>query len=146
MVTRFLPAPLFGQLVAINVWLARPHSFGDGEPTESSGTPRAASKPSAPRRRGSGSARRSNGGRAPRGANRAAVLRVLADRPGVSVAELSSAAAVAKPVLYNLLRTLEQRGEIAKEQLPSGSTGYRLAPEAPAEPANVVPQPVAEPS
>jgi hypothetical protein len=77
--------------------------------------------------------------RAPRGANRAAVLRVLGDRPGVSVAELSSASGVARPVLYSLLKTLEQRGEIAKEQLPGGSTGYRLAPEVPAEPASDAP-------
>jgi DNA-binding IclR family transcriptional regulator len=73
------------------------------------------------------------------------VLRVLGERPGVSVAELSSAAGVAKPVLYNLLETLEQRGEIAREQLPGGSTGYRLASQAPAEPASDVPEPAAEP-
>jgi hypothetical protein len=121
-------------------------ALGGVEPADGSGTARAASRPSASRRRGSGSARRSSAARAPRGSNRAAVLRVLADRPGVSVAELSSAAGVAKPVLYNLLKTLEQRGEISKEQLPGGSTGYRLVPDAPAEPASAVPQPVAEPS
>src|SRR3954447_13449249 len=39
---------------------------------------------------------------APRGANRASVLRVLGERPGVSVNELSGAAGVGKPVLYTL--------------------------------------------
>src|SRR4051812_5829254 len=72
---------------------------------------------SAPRsssRRGSTSSSRAAGRarvgaarpRAPRGANRAAVLKVVAERPGVSVSELSSASGIAKPVLYNLLKTL----------------------------------------
>jgi len=60
--------------------------------------------------------------RAPRGANRAAVLGVLGERPG----ELSSAAGVARPVLYALLKTLEERGEVLKEPLPGGTAGYRL--------------------
>jgi MarR family len=84
--------------------------------------------------------------RAPRGANRAAVLRVLGDRPGVSVAELSAASGVAKPVLYNLLRTLEQRGEITKEQLPGDSTGYRLAPEEPTQRPSDAPDSILETS
>ncbi|WP_196807594.1 helix-turn-helix domain-containing protein [Candidatus Solirubrobacter pratensis] len=88
-------------------------------------TPREPPAPSTRRRTSS----RHSSGRAPRGANRAAVLRVLGDRPGVSVTELSSASGVTKPVLYNLLRTLEQRGEISREELPGGTTGYRLAPD-----------------
>ena len=52
---------------------------------------------------------------------------VLAERPGVSASESSSAAGVARPVLYALLKTLEERGEVAKEQLPGGSTGDRVA-------------------
>ena len=56
------------------------------------------------------------------------MLGVLAERPGVSASELSSAAGVARPVLYALLKTLEERGEVAKEHLPGGTTGYRLAP------------------
>lgn len=109
-------------------------------PTAPSAAPaeRAAAKPSARRPRRSGAPRRSSA-RAPRGANRASVLRVLGERPGVSVAEMSSASGVARPVLHNLLRTLEQRGEITKEQLPGGSTGYRLALQAPAEPARDAP-------
>jgi hypothetical protein len=82
---------------------------------------------SAPRRRGRAKTRAGSAKRAPRGANREAVLRVLGERPGVSVNELSAASGVDRPVLYNLLKTLEARGEIAKEQLPGGNTGYRLA-------------------
>ena len=64
--------------------------------------------------------------RAPRGANGAAVLAVLGERPGASAGELSSASGVARPVLYAVLKTLEERGEIMKEGLPGGATGYRL--------------------
>jgi hypothetical protein len=69
------------------------------------------------------------GPRAPRGANREAVLRLLDDRPGVGVSELAGATGVKKPVLYALLARLLQEGEVVKEALPSGSTGYALARE-----------------
>jgi DNA-binding IclR family transcriptional regulator len=68
---------------------------------------------------------------------------VLEERPGVSVAELVAASGVQRTVLYTLLKTLEQRGEVAKEQLPGGSTGYRVAAQAPAEPAATAPEPPA---
>jgi hypothetical protein len=100
----------------------------------------AATTPSSPSPRRGARPRRSSGPRAPRGANRAAVLRVLEERPGVSVAELASASGVGRTVLYGLLKTLEQRGEVAKEQLPGGTTGYRLAPPAPVEPAPAAPE------
>jgi hypothetical protein len=64
--------------------------------------------------------------RAPRGANRAAVLKVLGERPGVGVTELAAASGVAKPVLYNLLATLTKRGEVVAQALPGGGTGYSL--------------------
>jgi IclR helix-turn-helix domain len=65
--------------------------------------------------------------RAPRGANRAAVLGVIGERPGVSARELAAASGVGRGTLYALLRTLTQRGEIETQQLPSGHTGYTLA-------------------
>jgi hypothetical protein len=108
--------------------------------TRSARTITPASAPAARTRRRSPS-RRPNGSRAPRGANRAAVLRVLDERPGVSVAELAAASGVQRPVLYTLLKTLEQRGEIAKEPLPGGSTGYRHAPQAPNDPPAVAAKP-----
>ena len=102
-----------------------------------------ASTPAARTSRRSSSRRHSTGTRAPRGANRAAVLRLLEERPGVSVAELASASGVARTALYTLLKTLEQRGEVARAQLPGGSTGYRLAPSAPAEPPAAASEPPA---
>lgn len=66
--------------------------------------------------------------RAPRGANRAAVLRVLGERPGVSAAELAAATGIKKPVVYALLSRLIEDTEATKASLPSGSLGYSLAP------------------
>ena len=45
--------------------------------------------------------------RAPRGANRAAVVGALSERPGASANELSAASGVGRPVLYALLKRLE---------------------------------------
>jgi hypothetical protein len=66
-------------------------------------------------------------GRASRGANRAAVLAVIGERPGVSARELGAASGVTGGTLYALLRTLAERGEIDKQQLPSGHAGFTLA-------------------
>jgi IclR-like helix-turn-helix domain-containing protein len=65
--------------------------------------------------------------RAPRGANREAVLRVIGERPGVSARELGSVSGVTGGTLYALLRTLTEHGEIEKRKLPAGQTGYTLA-------------------
>jgi IclR helix-turn-helix domain len=65
--------------------------------------------------------------RAPRGANRAAVLRVVGERPGVTSRELATASGVTGGTLSALLRTLTQRGELEKRPLPGGQTGYALA-------------------
>jgi DNA-binding MarR family transcriptional regulator len=54
------------------------------------------------------------------------VLRAVADRPGASAGELATASGVAKPVLYNLLRRLSERGELVKQELPGGGAGYAL--------------------
>jgi hypothetical protein len=78
--------------------------------------------------------------RASRGANREAVLRVVAERPGVTTRELAAASGVKGGTLSALLRTLTQRGELDKRALPGGQTGYALAASAasgeqpPAEP------------
>ncbi len=88
--------------------------------------------------------RRDASPRAPRGANREAVLRALEERPGASASELATASGVARTVLYGLLNRLIEAGEVAKEELPGGATGYKLlreeatafpAPEPPAPPA-----------
>jgi sugar-specific transcriptional regulator TrmB len=69
--------------------------------------------------------------RAPRGANREAVLRALEERPGASASELAAASGVDRTALYPLLSRLAERGEVTKEELPGGHTGYRLAREEP---------------
>ena len=65
--------------------------------------------------------------RAPRGANREAVLAVVRDRPGVTASELAAASGVTGGTLYALLRRLADQGELVKRELPGGQTGYALA-------------------
>jgi len=65
--------------------------------------------------------------RAARGANRDKALAVIADRPGITIAELASASGIAKNVLYSLTRVLTHRGEVERVQLPGESFGFRLA-------------------
>lgn len=69
--------------------------------------------------------------RAPRGANREAVLRALEERPGASASELATASGVARTALYGVLNRLIEAGEVAKEELPGGATGYKLLREEP---------------
>jgi DNA-binding transcriptional ArsR family regulator len=88
--------------------------------------PKPARTASEPRRARTPRADGQSAKRAPRGANRAAVLGVLAERPGVEIAELSAASGVSKPVLYNLLKSLEEKSEVGREELPGGRTGYRV--------------------
>jgi hypothetical protein len=65
--------------------------------------------------------------RAAPGANRAAVLRVIDERPGVSARELAEASGVTGGTLYTLLRRLSQEGTVEKRELPGGQTGYAIA-------------------
>jgi DNA-binding transcriptional ArsR family regulator len=62
--------------------------------------------------------------RAPRGANRAALLRAIGERPGASAGELARASGVAQPAVYALLRKLTDDGEVVRRELPSGRSGY----------------------
>jgi hypothetical protein len=89
-------------------------------------TPRAASK--APNSR-----RPSTRTRAPRGANREAIVEVVGERPGVSAAEISDVTKISRAVTYNTLAKLVEQGRIAKTELPGGQTGYKPAAPAPAE-------------
>jgi hypothetical protein len=74
--------------------------------------------------------------RAPRGANREAVLRALEERPGASASELAAASGVNRTVLYGVLNRLIEQAEVAKEELPGGTTGYkRIREESSAFPA-----------
>jgi hypothetical protein len=79
--------------------------------------------------RASRPARRSSAGprtRAPRGANRAAVLKAAGDRPGASVGELAVASGIGRAVVYALVKTLAERGELVRRELPGGASGYAL--------------------
>jgi hypothetical protein len=66
-------------------------------------------------------------GRAPRGANREAVLRVVGERPGVTARELAAASQVTGGTLYTLLRRLTEQGTLEKRRRAGGQAGYALA-------------------
>jgi hypothetical protein len=85
--------------------------------------------------------------RAPRSADREAVLRVVAERPGVTTRELAAASGVEGDTLSALLRTLTQRGELGQRALPDGQTGYALrASAASCEPPPAEPDARTDPS
>ncbi|HEY4279240.1 MAG TPA: winged helix-turn-helix transcriptional regulator [Conexibacter sp.] len=55
------------------------------------------------------------GGRAPRGANRDAILQLVEERPGVSVAEIASVTKIAKPTVATTVSKLKREGVLADE-------------------------------
>jgi predicted HTH transcriptional regulator len=71
--------------------------------------------------------------RAPRGANREAIVRVVGERPGVSAAEISDVTKISRAVTYNTLAKLVEQGKIAKTELPGGQTGYKPSDGAPSK-------------
>jgi sugar-specific transcriptional regulator TrmB len=71
--------------------------------------------------------------RAPRGANREAILSVVGERPGVSAAEIADVTKISRAVTYNTLAKLIEQGRIAKTELPGGQTGYKPADAASSE-------------
>lgn len=86
---------------------------------------------------GRASARARGGRRAPRGANRAAILQLAGQQPGITVAELFDATGIAKPTLHSTIYALTRRGELqragdgiklAGDQAPAPSPGRRPAP------------------
>ncbi|WP_028060968.1 helix-turn-helix domain-containing protein [Candidatus Solirubrobacter pratensis] len=68
--------------------------------------------------------------RAPRDANREAILAAVRERPGASAGELAAAADMSRGVAYGQLKALTESGEIVKRELPGGVAGYAPAPEA----------------
>jgi hypothetical protein len=72
-------------------------------------------------------ARRSNRPRAPRGANREAVLTAVGERPGVTAATIADVTKISKAVTYNTLAKLVEQGRLEKTELPGGQTGYKAA-------------------
>jgi DNA-binding transcriptional ArsR family regulator len=61
--------------------------------------------------------------RAPRGANREAILSVVRERPGVSAAEVASITRIAKPTVHTTISQLKRKGILESE----GSGGVKLA-------------------
>ena len=53
--------------------------------------------------------------RAPRGANQTAILAVVEERPGVSVAEIASVTKIAKPTVATTVSKLKREGVLADE-------------------------------
>jgi hypothetical protein len=56
-----------------------------------------------------------DGERAPRGANRDAILALVEERPGVSVAEIASVTKIAKPTVATTVSKLKREGVLADE-------------------------------
>jgi hypothetical protein len=65
--------------------------------------------------------------RAPRGANRDAILSLVGERPGASAAEISDVTKISRAVTYNTLAKLVEQGRLEKTALPGGQTGYKAA-------------------
>jgi DNA-binding transcriptional ArsR family regulator len=81
-------------------------------------TPRAAAAP-AERAPYAGGKRR----RAPRGANREAILKVVEERPGVSAAEVAAVTKIAKPTVHTTISQLKRKGILE----PEGANGVKVA-------------------
>jgi len=81
----------------------------------------------APRPATKGTSARKQRTRAPRGANREAIITLVGERPGVSAAEIADVTKISKPVTYNTLAKLVEQGKLAKTELPGGQTGYKPA-------------------
>ena len=60
--------------------------------------------------------------RAPRGQNRAAILALVGERPGVSVGEIASVTGIAKPTVYATVSKLKRDGTLKPD-----ASGVKLA-------------------
>jgi hypothetical protein len=64
--------------------------------------------------------------RSDRAANREKVLAIIAERPGVTKAELRESSGLSSAGVAQNLRRLVGRGEVREESLPAGEIGFRL--------------------
>ena len=89
----------------------------DEAPTAPATRPKPArrARPAGRARRSRAAAEQGDGGRAPRGANRDAILKVVEERPGVSVAEIASVTKIAKPTVATTVSKLKREGVLADE-------------------------------
>ena len=65
--------------------------------------------------------------RAPRGANKAAILAALSERPGATAGEIAQATGIGKQVVYSALNAAVKRNEVVAVDLPTGLKGYKVA-------------------
>lgn len=61
--------------------------------------------------------------RAPRGANREAILKIVGEQPGVSASEVADQTGIAKPTVHTTISQLKRKGILE----PEGANGVRLA-------------------
>lgn len=106
------------QLEAVLAALTNGSSTGSG--TTPAPRPRAAA-PARPSARAPYAGGRSR--RAPRGANREAILSVVRERPGVSASEVAAITKIAKPTVHTTISQLKRKGILE----PEGSGGVKLA-------------------
>ncbi|MDO8211604.1 winged helix-turn-helix domain-containing protein [Conexibacter sp. CPCC 206217] len=90
--------------------------------------PVAVAAPARPRARAAAPASRAPyaGGksrRAPRGANREAILKLVGERPGISAAEVAEITNIAKPTVHTTISQLKRKGILE----PEGANGVKLA-------------------
>lgn len=82
-----------------------------------------------PRRRATATARkpasrRPGAKRAPRGQNRAAIMGLIGERPGVSAAQIASSTKIGKATVATFLSKAKKAGEVQSD--PQVKGGYRL--------------------
>jgi DNA-binding transcriptional ArsR family regulator len=94
---------------------------GTGTGAASAPAPRA--RAAAPRSAGRAPYAGGKSRRAPRGANRDAILSVVRERPGVSAAEVAAITRIAKPTVHTTISQLKRKGILE----PEGSGGVKLA-------------------
>lgn len=107
------------QLEAVLAALSGDYVPANGGATSNAPRPRARAAASAGRAPYAGGKSR----RAPRGANREAILKLVGERPGISAAEVAEITNIAKPTVHTTISQLKRKGILE----PEGANGVRLA-------------------
>jgi predicted HTH transcriptional regulator len=111
--------PLLEEKDQLEAVLAALTNGGNGDRTERPRRRAAAAAPAAARAPYAGGKSR----RAPRGANREAILAVVRERPGISAAEVADVTQIAKPTVHTTISQLKRKGILESE----GANGVKLA-------------------
>lgn len=107
------------QLEAVLAALSGEYANGNGGGAAVAARPRARAAVPAGRAPYAGGKSR----RAPRGANREAILKLVGERPGISAAEVAEITNIAKPTVHTTISQLKRKGILE----PEGANGVRLA-------------------